>query len=112
MSQSRDDTWKWFVFWRDGLACVCCGMKAGLAMEFHHVKPSEKRFTIASAVYNGFPLDTIREELEKCVPVCANCHKIIHAKAPLPKEHETREDAFESQRLVVLEYRARFRSGR
>ena len=45
------------------------------ALEFHHLNPSEKEFTI-SGTSRGW--DKIKDELDKCVLVCANCHREIH----------------------------------
>jgi hypothetical protein len=59
--------------------CSICGYdKCMSALEFHHVNPSEKSFAISKA-HSGYSLNEILEELEKCVLVCANCHKEIHA---------------------------------
>ena len=46
-------------------------------LEFHHLEPSKKDFGIAS---NGHTVswDKIKNELDKCIMVCSNCHGEIH----------------------------------
>lgn len=61
-----------------GGRCYLCGYNKCLtALEFHHLDPNEKEFTIAyKATGNSF--DTLRPELDKCVLLCANCHREVH----------------------------------
>lgn len=44
--------------------------------DFHHVDPTQKDFTIASVPHKSF--DEIKKELDKCIVLCANCHRIEH----------------------------------
>jgi ribosomal protein L30E len=56
-----------------------CGYnRCSTALEFHHKNPNEKDFGIG---YKGYTRswDKIKEELDKCVLVCSNCHREIHA---------------------------------
>jgi len=52
-------------------------------LDFHHIKG--KDFTISEKVREGCSLDTIKKEIEKCILVCANCHREIHYKESLNK---------------------------
>lgn len=45
--------------------------------DFHHLEPNEKDFTIAKSRKS---FESIKNELDKCVLLCANCHRIRHAK--------------------------------
>jgi hypothetical protein len=56
--------------------CTVCGEARIPCLEFHHVNPAEKLFTIGA--YQGAPLTTLRTEIAKCVVLCANCHKMHH----------------------------------
>jgi hypothetical protein len=61
-----------------GGGCVVCGYDRVLGnLHFHHVDPSQKAFGITMA--RGRSLAAYREEAEKCVLVCANCHGEIEA---------------------------------
>lgn len=57
--------------------CICGYARCKRALEFHHVEPHEKDFVIAAAYTVSFA--RLKRELEKCVLVCANCHREIHA---------------------------------
>lgn len=60
-----------------GGKCECCGYNRCVeALEFHHLNPSEKDFTI-SGTSKAF--ETLKKEVDKCIMVCSNCHKEIHA---------------------------------
>ena len=59
-----------------GKCSVCDYNKCLGALEFHHVNPEEKDFNIAELKLSSF--DRMKTELNKCILVCANCHREIH----------------------------------
>lgn len=64
-----------------GGKCQLCGYdKCKDALEFHHLDPKEKDFGISS---NGLTRawTKVQEELDKCVMLCANCHRETHANS-------------------------------
>lgn len=44
------------------------------AIEFHHVDPSTKSFSLNDGIKNGVSLAAFNAEMAKVVPWCANCH--------------------------------------
>ncbi len=61
-----------------GGKCEICGYcKSVYALEFHHLNPDEKDFTIANARLTTFS-DKIKLELDKCILLCSNCHRETH----------------------------------
>ncbi len=64
--------------YKKNLSCVKCGEQENICLEFHHLNPEKKEFTIGSAVSRSW--DVIEKELQKCVILCSNCHKKVHAK--------------------------------
>lgn len=70
-----------------GGKCMLCGYKKCLqALELHHLKSSEKDFSISDEGYTR-SWEKIRKEIEKCILICANCHRELHAGIKqLPKE--------------------------
>ena len=59
-----------------GGKCQRCGYNKCLkALEFHHLNPSQKDFTISN---DRFKLKQAVEETKKCVILCANCHRELH----------------------------------
>ena len=58
--------------------CAKCGDKRSYVLDFHHLDPKEKDYTIARITSNSTKMDTIKKEIEKCVVLCANCHREFH----------------------------------
>lgn len=62
-----------------GGSCQLCGYDKYMgALEFHHIEPADKRFSLS---HRGVArsLARARAEAEKCVLLCANCHAEIEA---------------------------------
>lgn len=60
-----------------GDVCQICGYHRSIhALEFHHINPEEKDFSFNKA--NSVAWDIIQPELQKCVLLCANCHREVH----------------------------------
>ena len=60
-----------------GGKCQCCGYSRCLeALEFHHLDPNIKSFTISG---KSKSFNSLKSEVDKCILVCSNCHKEIHA---------------------------------
>lgn len=69
-----------------GGKCMCCGYdKYQGALEFHHLDPNEKDFNFSQKGYCR-SWEKVKIELDKCVLVCANCHREIHAGLIKPWE--------------------------
>ena len=63
-----------------GGRCKTCGYDRCIdALEFHHINLSKKEFGISEKGYTR-SWKKVMEELDKCIMVCANCHRELHAK--------------------------------
>ncbi len=60
------------------LCCTDCGERHPATLQFHHLNSEDKMFNIGDAVRDGISLDRIKQEIEKCIVLCANCHAIRH----------------------------------
>jgi hypothetical protein len=68
-----------------GGRCVDCGYATcPQALQFHHRDPSTKDFRLGE--FNG-SLARLIEEAAKCDLVCANCHRIRHAREAAASRH-------------------------
>ncbi len=75
--KSKTDIKKLCVDYKGG-KCQCCGYnKCIAALDFHHLDPSEKDFSIAHKRGSSFT-EEIKKELDKCVLICSNCHREEH----------------------------------
>ncbi len=62
-----------------GGKCMLCGYdRCPDALEFHHTDPTKKDFGLSVKGLTR-SWEKIRTEIDKCVLVCANCHREIHA---------------------------------
>ena len=70
-----------------GGACAICGYsRYSGALQFHHLEPTEKVFTL-SADGVSRSIERARHEAEKCVLLCANCHaEVENGRAEVPLE--------------------------
>lgn len=60
-----------------GGKCEKCGYNRYLgALDFHHLNPSQKDFTVGN---RDFKLKECIEETKKCIMLCSNCHRELHA---------------------------------
>ena len=62
-----------------GGECELCGYNHCIeALEIHHNNSSGKDFSISEKGYTR-SWTKVKEELNKCMLLCANCHREIHA---------------------------------
>ena len=62
-----------------GGKCVQCGYNKYIgAIDFHHLDPTQKDFGIARNQKNFG--ESHKKELDKCVALCSNCHRIEHER--------------------------------
>lgn len=66
--------------------CQVCGYgKCTQALEFHHLDPTKKDFGISASGYTR-SWTRVRKELDKCLVLCANCHRELHAGQLQPSQ--------------------------
>jgi len=70
-----------------GGKCQICGYDKYVgALDLHHIDESQKSFGIGDKGYTR-SWERTKQELDKCILVCANCHREIEAGiTQLPKE--------------------------
>ena len=69
-----------------GAKCYNCGYdKCYEALEFHHLNSGGKDFGISDKGYTR-SWTKIKEELDKCILLCANCHREVHVELQLSRE--------------------------
>jgi Homeodomain-like domain-containing protein len=60
-----------------GGACERCGYdEHPAALQFHHLEPNLKEFSISNKG-GTIAFARLQEEAEKCILVCANCHALL-----------------------------------
>lgn len=77
--QRRRDKIKLLAIEYKGGKCVICNYNRCVqALEFHHLDPTQKEFSIGDKGHTR-SWERVKEELDKCVLLCSNCHKEVHA---------------------------------
>lgn len=76
VKQSRKNTKDRIVYVMGGKCQLCGYNRCRSALELHHVNPTEKEFHISRNT--NLAWSKMKEEIKKCVLVCANCHREIH----------------------------------
>ena len=52
--------------------CIVCGEAEPVCIDFHHINPVDKDFRSRSREW-------LLQEVSKCVCLCADCHRKVHA---------------------------------
>lgn len=70
-----------------GGKCILCGYKkCEDALQFHHLDSGKKEFGVAQSGLTR-SWDRVKNEIDKCILVCANCHRELHSGIrSLPKK--------------------------
>ena len=63
---------------KNTLTCKKCGDNRPYVLDFHHLKSKEKKEEISKLLSSNASWETIINEMEKCIILCANCHREFH----------------------------------
>ena len=58
--------------------CLFCRESDPCCLDFHHKNPNEKYIDISDLIKNHASIETLSNEIKKCVVLCANCHRKLH----------------------------------
>lgn len=79
LTNRRVEYRQWIADLKSQSGCVKCNEDDPRCLDFHHVNPADKEFSIAGAVGRStFNRDKILAEISKCEVLCANCHRKLH----------------------------------
>ena len=70
------------VEYKGGCCSRCSYDKCISVLQFHHLDPSEKDFDIGG---KSWAYERLKQEVDKCILVCANCHIEIHEEMRINK---------------------------
>lgn len=73
---------QWKLIQEKGGHCTMCTLKVEkntmICFDFHHLNPIEKEDTISNMLACSRPYALIKKEADKCILLCACCHRLIH----------------------------------
>jgi hypothetical protein len=67
-----------FMEYKSTLSCEECGFSHPAALDFHHREGVEKIDHVGRMVGSTRSKTVIETEINKCIILCANCHRIHH----------------------------------
>jgi 5-methylcytosine-specific restriction endonuclease McrA len=77
---------KMAIEYKGGKCAICGYCQCIQALEFHHTNSSGKDFGISARGYTR-SWKEVKKELDKCILLCANCHREVHeGLTQLPRE--------------------------
>lgn len=59
--------------------CYFCGEQNSVCLSFHHLEDREKKDNLSRMASQDYSIDSLKEEIEKCEVICANCHRKVHS---------------------------------
>lgn len=74
----------WFEEYKKTLKCSRCPEDHPACLDFHHLDSNEKLDCVSNIEGRGWGLKKLMEEINKCVVLCANCHRKLHWKEKWP----------------------------
>jgi uncharacterized protein affecting Mg2+/Co2+ transport len=73
----RQEMRKWYTEYKSTLSCIICSESESVCLDFHHKNSKQKEFSIGHALDKGKL--SMMKEIKKCIVLCANCHRKLHA---------------------------------
>ena len=74
--EKRQEARKFVISYLLAHPCVDCGISDPLVLTFDHVRGT-KKMDISQMVNQGYSIEALKEEIEKCEVRCGNCHMRI-----------------------------------
>ena len=67
---------EWLTELKSKSSCAKCGDSRHYVLDYHHIDPKTKSLEVSNAV--NYSRSKILTEIEKCIPLCSNCHREFH----------------------------------
>lgn len=83
---------QWFKELKLTLKCLLCSEDESACLDFHHLDPTSKEFDVSKMPGYGISKKSILKEISKCIVLCANCHRKLHAGIITLKPSSPRPD--------------------
>ena len=99
VTEQRKRNKKKLVEYKGGKCEICGYDKCIDSLEFHHLNPEEKSFGISNGNIKSFK--RLKEEADKCILVCSNCHNEIHYREKMEKLNKQKQEEEYNQKNYV-----------
>jgi len=75
----RKERKKWYQEIMKDKSCKYCPENSIECLDWHHIDPSTKKSEVCKLLNQFRSFKSVLEEMNKCIVVCSNCHRKIHA---------------------------------
>ena len=72
---------QWLTETKRNKPCVdCAKIFHPVCMDYHHLDPETKHKEngVRGLIKGGYSMKRIQEEIDKCILLCSNCHRLRH----------------------------------
>lgn len=76
--QRRDGRKVWWSNFLSTQKCFFCEECSPECIDLHHIDPSEKDENVSKLIREFRSMERVKNEIQKCVSLCANCHRKFH----------------------------------
>ncbi|QPV64725.1 hypothetical protein I7X12_09030 [Halosimplex litoreum] len=83
----RERLRRWSHERRAERGCRRCSETDPVCLQFHHSDPDEKSGSVGQLISDGAEESEVRTEVDRCVVLCANCHRREHFAPPTVEEN-------------------------
>lgn len=92
-----------------GCCQICKYDRCASALELHHIDPEEKEISIGTIMARCRSWDFLYDEIAKCILLCSNCHREVHAGlVDIPVEYKRfskeEADTFRTRHSLALQH--------
>ena len=74
----RKEYKEWYRDLKSQMKCEECSENHISTLDFHHKDGNSKEDRVSQMVMQLFPKKRILAEIDKCIVLCANCHRKLH----------------------------------
>lgn len=75
---------EWFYEYKlEQVSCIRCEEGNPYAVDFHHTGGKDRM--VSKMITHGYSKERILQEVRRCTPLCANCHRREHYQGPHPR---------------------------
>ena len=76
----KKEAWEFIKSFKNyGCQIKGCNEDSPHVLDFHHLEPDKKDWNIGDLYRRRATLEKVFDEILKCVVICANCHRKVHA---------------------------------
>jgi len=78
----RERLHRWSFEYRRERGCERCEEGDPVCLQFHHPDDVDKEESVGKMIADSYPNAAVRAEADRCVVLCANCHRREHFEPP------------------------------